>query len=195
MWFGLIWHKYLWSSLGISMLMWNSEKSGSNLDISCVLGETLSLNFSFFHLWNKDNIWYDLLCIGVIRINKGITMENFKDTLHKLNTNHLKKANFFLLCHFFALQKWQHYSHIWPSLCPVGIRWKCKRRNDSRHWSKEIQPTGHFPYWCEQHWYYRYLWTLFDFFELLSYEIKILAMYQGSSGITLDFRNLSYWLR
>lgn len=100
MWFGLIWHKYLWSSLGISMLMWNSEKSGSNLDISCILGETLSFHFSFFHLWNKDSIWYDLLCIGVIRINKGITMENFKDTLHKLNTNHLKKANFFLLCHF-----------------------------------------------------------------------------------------------
>lgn len=71
----------------------------SNSGYVCVLRETLSLSISFSSTC-KIKIVFDITYQVLLhRCNKVITIENFKDMLHELSTNHLMKSDFFLLYH------------------------------------------------------------------------------------------------
>lgn len=78
------------------MLMWNSENLLSGY--VCVLGQPFSLPVSFSSTCKLRS--FDITYRGLLhKCNKVITIENFKDLLHELNTNHLMKADFFLFYH------------------------------------------------------------------------------------------------
>lgn len=128
------------------------------------------------------------------RCNKDWQGDNWRisDILPTSNTNDLKKADFFFSYHFLLCRngsvivifdllfaQWVSDENIKEELIQ-GIEANKSSQLVAFHIDvNSIDITGI----CE---YY------LIFFESLSYKIKIQAMYRGSPGITLCFKNLSY---